>query len=74
MAQINRDYIAEPLRAPRPDDKPEVVAGHLSARKAQRRVLLICSLVGMAGFGILVAVGIGAKQQNTFSTTLTAPL
>jgi hypothetical protein len=34
-------------------DKPEIVSGHLAARRMQRRVLCVCSVLGVAGLVFL---------------------
>lgn len=50
------------------DGEAPIVPGHLAARKADRQVLLGCSIVGMIGIGILLVIVAGSTPD------ITAPL
>ena len=52
------------------DAAPELVQSHLEARVMQRRVLLGCTLVGLVGIVILIAVLAGAPYTPMTTSSM----
>lgn len=51
-------------------EEPELVAGHLRARAAQRSVLLKCSIIGLFGIAILIGIILGHAPDAATAMSL----